>query len=155
MDPARSEDRLPYLAFVFKAGALAALLATFASALMIAVFTPLTGGTVPNAWSIAKTTLLLCPITAVSCGSYGLLAGIAGGAFLNLRRRRVQSTKRLLIESAIAGFLLGFFFPLFDRAMNPPSLSGMQILLSAPIGMCCALVCALTFRNRFVKEPIK
>ena len=36
------------------------------------------------------------------------LAGIAGSAAIYLRRRRIQGTKRLLIESAVAGFVLGF-----------------------------------------------
>jgi RsiW-degrading membrane proteinase PrsW (M82 family) len=62
----------------------------------------------PTVWDVGRATLLLCPITAVSCGSFGFLAGIAGSAAIYLRRRRIQGTKRLLIESAVAGFVLGF-----------------------------------------------
>jgi hypothetical protein len=103
----------------------------------------------PSILDIARATFLLCPITAVSCGSFGFLAGIAGGTAIYLRRRRIRSTRRLLIECAILGFLLGFLFPLFDHLLNPPSLDSMK-LLSAPAGVICALLCAFAFRRRIV-----
>ncbi|HWO31840.1 MAG TPA: hypothetical protein VNO32_23845 [Candidatus Acidoferrum sp.] len=77
---------------------------------------------------------------------------IAGGALLSLRRRHIHTIYKLLIESAIVGFLLGLAYPFFDRLVNGPLLNGWAMLLSAPVGVCCALVCALTFSDRFVPE---
>jgi hypothetical protein len=108
--------------------------------------------TSPTAWDLAKATLLLLPITAVSCGSYGFLAGIPGGALLSLGSRHIHTINKLLIESAIVGFLLGLAYPFFDPHGNGPLLNGWAMLLSAPVGVCCALVCALTFSDRFVPE---
>jgi hypothetical protein len=154
MEIARTGNR-PRTVFILKAGALAAFLATAASAMLIATLSALgripdtTSPTVPD---ILRAAFWLTPITAVSCGSFGFLAGIAGSALLDWRRPRIRSTGRLLIESGIVGFVLGFTFLFFDAAVNPRSSHGMDIILSAPTGMCCALVCALAFRRRFVKE---
>ena len=142
--------------FIVKAGVLAALLATVFSALIIAILSaanpPQGGTTSPTLWEIGRTALLLCPITVVSCGSFGLLAGIAGSAVFQVRKRRIRTTKRLLVESSVAGFLLGFAFPFFDRLLNPPSLGSIYILLSGPIGVSCAVICGLTFRKHFVQR---
>jgi hypothetical protein len=154
MDTIPTKSRSRTSLFVLKVGTLAAVLATLASALEIAVLSALgpfqSTTSAPNVWDVTRSTLLLCPITAVSCGSYGLLAGIVGSAILSWRRQRIHSTRRFLIESALAGFVFGFFFPLFDRMMNSSSLSGMQALLSAPVGMSCAILCAVVFRGHFV-----
>jgi hypothetical protein len=154
MEIARTGNR-PRTVFILKAGALAAFLAAAASAMLIATLSALgripdtTSPTVPD---ILRAAFWLTPITAVSCGSFGFLAGIAGSALLDWRRPRIRSTGRLLIESGIVGFVFGFGFLFFDAVVNPRSLGAMQALLSAPVGMCCALVCALAFRRRFVKE---
>jgi H+/Cl- antiporter ClcA len=141
--------------FILKAGALAAFLATAASALLIATLIgvgPMQGTTPPTVLDILRAAFWLTPITAVSCGSFGFLAGIAGSALLDWRRRRIRSTRRLVIESGIVGFVLGFSFLFFDAVVNPRSHGAMQALLSAPVGMGCAVLCALAFRGRFVKE---
>jgi|HubBroStandDraft_2_1064218.scaffolds.fasta_scaffold338459_1 hypothetical protein len=154
MEMARTENR-PWTIFILKAGTLAAFLATAASALLIATLIgvgPLQGTTSPTVLDILRATFWLTPITAVSCGSFGFLAGIVGSALLDWRRLRIRSTRRLLIESGIVGFVLGFMFLFFDGAVNPRSLSFSEIILSAPTGMCCALLCALVFRRRFVTE---
>jgi hypothetical protein len=146
----------PWL-FILKAALLTALLATLASALLIAVsigLQPIVQTTRPSMWDITKSVLLLLPITGVSCGSYGFLAGLVGVSILKWRKRRIRSTGRLLVESAVTGFMFGLLFPFFDRLLNPPSFSGMQLLLSAPIGMSCAILCALTFRTYLVtRQP--
>lgn len=141
--------------FILKGGALAALLATLLSALLIAVlsaFQPLTRTGSLGAWDIIKAALLLLPITAVSCGSYGFLAGIVGTSILSWRNARIQSTRRLVTESAILGFLLGLLFPLFDGLLNHGGLNDMQALFSAPTGMCCAILSALALRTSFVTK---
>jgi len=109
---------------------------------------------VPDPWEVAKTTVLLCPITAVLCGSFGLLAGFAGGTLLCLRRPHIRSTKRFLVEAAILGFLLGALFPFFDHQMQVGIfypiggyLSSFCVLAS---GGPCAVICALTFRKSYM-----
>jgi hypothetical protein len=154
MEMARTENR-PRTIFILKAGALAAFLATAASALLIVTLIgvgPMQGTTSPTVLDILRAAFWLTPITAVSCGSFGFLAGIVGSTLLDWRRQRIRSTRRLLIESGIVGFVLGFTFLFFDGVVNPRSLNSMAIILSTPVGVCCALVCALVFRRRFVKE---
>jgi hypothetical protein len=151
MDDARTGTH--HRLFILKAGAFAALLAALTSACLIAVMSalqPIVHTTPLSVWDVVKATFLLLPITLVSCGSYGFLAGIIGTLLLKRRRVRIRSSKRLLVESAVVGFILGFPFPVFDRLMNPPSLNGMQMLLSAPIATVCAVLCAMTFRAHLV-----
>lgn len=141
--------------FILQAGALAALLASLFSALVIAVLSalqPLIQTSRPPVWDIIKAAILLVPITAVSCGPYGLLTGTVGAALLKLRRSRIRSARRLALEAAILGFLLGFFFPFFDGLMNRGGTNGMQIVFSAPVGMLCAIICALTLRTHLVTQ---
>lgn len=154
MESAHIENR-PRTTFILKAGTLAAFLATAVSALLIATLAalgPIQGTTSPTVLDILRAAFWLTPITAVSCGSFGFLAGVAGSALLDWRRQGIRSTQRLLIEAGIVGFVFGFGFLFFDAVVNPRSLGAMQALLSAPVGMCCALLCALVFRHRFVKE---
>jgi hypothetical protein len=150
-----ADGRPRYASLILRSGILAAFLATVVPALgftILSAMRPIATTTSPTAWDIAKATLLLLPITAVSCGSYGFLGGIAGGVLLSLPRRHIHTINKLLIESAIVGFLLGLAYPFFDRLVNGPLLNGWEMLLSAPVGVCCALVCALTFSDRFVPE---
>jgi membrane associated rhomboid family serine protease len=138
---------------ILKVGVLAAALATIVSALLVAVLSavgpPLSDTTSPSILDITKTTILLFPITAVSYGSFGLLAGIIGSATLVVRRRRIRSRRRLLVEASIMGFLLGFLFPFFDRLLNR-YVNPVHVLFSAPVGTFCALLCALFFRRHFL-----
>jgi hypothetical protein len=139
-----AEDRYRYASLILKSGVLAAFLATVVSALAIAVLSaarPLIDTTSPSVWDIGRATLLLLPIIGVSCGSYGFLAGMAGGALLTLRRRHIHSIQRLLIESATTGFLLGVAFPFFDRLMNNESTNVGSMLLAAPSGTHRHLLC--------------
>jgi hypothetical protein len=130
-----------------------AILVSVISALLFTVINavpPLPRTLLPTVWDLVKTTVLLLPITAVSCGSFGALAGIVGGTFLVLRRRRIHSTRRLMIESGIAGFILGLGYPFFDRLLNHYA-QGWAIL-SAPVGLICAMICAASFRNQLITE---
>jgi hypothetical protein len=104
-------------------------------------------GLIPNPWEVAKTTVLLCPITAVSCGFFGLLAGLVGATLMSFRRGRVRSSRRYLMETAILGFLLAGLFPVLDGWMN-----GAQGFLCMLIGIPCALISALAFRKRFLNS---
>jgi|SRR5579864_1613796 hypothetical protein len=146
---------------ILKAGVLAATFATLFSAFAIELLTllgPIGPTSYPSLWDIARAMLLLCAITVVSCGSFGFLAGIAGGTILYFRRGRIRSVKRLLLESSIAGLALGSAFPLFDAAVNSESLrsfrtwlSSAEFILCALGGLISALFCALAFRRRFVQ----
>jgi len=144
------------VALILRVGALAIALATAISALLIAILSavnPLYRETTsPSVLEILESAALLCPITAVSAGSFGLLAGISGGAVLRLRKQRIRSTKRLLLEASIIGCLLSFLFPFFDRLLNPTSVNSMYLIMSIPIGVICAVLCAFTFRHRFLRE---
>lgn len=139
------------LGLILKMALWSAILATVTSA---ATFTalnavrPIVQTLSPTPWDLAKTTVLVLPITAVSFGSFGFLAGLVGGAFLVKRRPRIRSTRRLMIESAVAGFILGLGFPFFDRFLNRYT-AGWAIL-SAPVGMLCAMICAGSFRSQLV-----
>jgi hypothetical protein len=148
-----------YWALILKAGTLSAILATVIAALVITLLSGAgTGnGSPPRAFDLVKTVVLLSPITAVSCGSFGFLAGVAGSTWIYLRSRHIRSTKRLLVESAIAAPLLGGVFPLFDATVNSPSLRSIgnwinpsQFLLCVVLSIPCALICAFFFRKRFI-----
>ncbi len=124
-----------------------ALLGTLAPALAITFLSGLRNGSLLHPLDAAETVLLLCPVTAVSCGPFGLLAGAAGGTAIYLRKRRIHSSKRLLAESAIAGFLMGCLFPFFDAAVNSfflksfqPLVIPGQIILYPVLGIPCALI---------------
>ena len=62
---------------ILKMAVWAAVLASIISALLFTALNavpPLPGTLLPTAWDLAKTTVLLLPMTAVSCGSFGALA---------------------------------------------------------------------------------
>ncbi len=151
-----TENANSLVPLVLKVGVLAAFVSTIASALLVALLSasgPIVGTSSPGVLDIARTTLLLCPITAVACGFFGFLGGLAGGGILALRRKQMQSTRRLLIESAIIGLILGSVFPFYDELVNRWAyLNRTQIFLSAPAGALCALACAFAFRGRFISE---
>ena len=144
-------------AFALRVGAFNAFLATLISALAIALISSIGNGTRPNILEIGKTTFLLCPITVVSFGFFGFLAGVAGSAWIYFRKQRIHTTRRLLVESAIAGLLMGALFPFLDAAANSspitsisPSRNPAQILLCLALSIACALLWAFVFRKRFV-----
>jgi hypothetical protein len=157
---------------ILRAGALNAVLATVMAAAALALF----GGagaedrvaTVgvgkaqrteqTHSWhplELAEAALWLCPFTAITCGSFGLLAGIAGSGLMCLRARRIRSTKRFVAETAILGFALGCLFVVRDGWavywQQIPFLSfGALEMLGPPFGGLCAFLCALSFRKRFL-----
>jgi hypothetical protein len=156
--------RVSGLVLMLKVGVISAFLATTTSALSIAVLSGLplgpgsgqTGG--PGVLDILRAALLLCAITVVSCGSYGFLAGVAGSQWLLLRKRRIHSTKRLLVESSLVGFFLGVLFPWFDGFVNwhrfgfgIGGTSVIQLIFCPLLGLTCALVCALVFRKNLIE----
>jgi len=141
-------------AFILKAGGLAAVLATAVSAILIAVLSAVSpfsrDTTSPRAFEVATNAVLLLPIAAVSCGSYGLLAGLAGGSLLTLCRRRIRSMRRLLIVAGIVGFVSGFLFLFFDHFVGGSYVNGVQLLFSVPAGALCAVLCAVVLRSHFL-----
>lgn len=155
-EPTRPASGHAAAEFIVKAGLLAAVLATVVSALLIVVLSAATpperDTTSPSVFEMAKTAILLCPITAVSCGPFGLLSGLLGSALLSLRKRRIRSIRRLLIEAGIIGLLFGFLFPFFYHLVSQSYINGMQALFSAPVGALCALLCAAALRRRFLKS---
>jgi hypothetical protein len=148
----------------FKVGVISALLATTTSALSITVLSALPLGpsssqtSGPSASDLVRTAFLLCAITVVSCGSFGFLAGVAGSQWLLLRKRRIHSSKRLIVESSLAGFFLGALFPWFDGLVNwhrfgfgIGGMSVIQLILCPLLGLMCALACALVFRKNLIE----
>jgi membrane associated rhomboid family serine protease len=150
---------------ILKAGMVNALLLTVLSALMIALINgagtsapeyrpgvnpdPSIRNYVPNPIELAKTSLLLCPITAVSYGWFGALAGLVSATFLHLRRRRIRSNKRLILEAAIFGVILGCLYPFFV-AWSGQWESPLFLLAFIFVGGICAAMCAAVLRNRFL-----
>lgn len=106
-------------------------------------------------FELAKAVLWLCPLTAITCGSFGFIAGLAGGSLMYLRARRLRSMKRLTTESGILGFLLACLFPWFDvwtgqaQGIRDLGYSGADLLLAPVLGCLCALICALFYRTRY------
>jgi len=157
MEVARSDPPARKLALFLKAGFLNAALVTAIAAFMIALtsdagteYDPGANptsppGQLPNLWELGKTAILLCPITAVSYGSFGLLAGGLGGALVFRRRRRIHSLRRLLAEAGAMGLLLAVFFPLLHVTMT-----WAQVFVCVMLGAPCAMVCAFVFRGHFL-----
>ncbi|MCU1283713.1 MAG: hypothetical protein JWO13_63 [Acidobacteriales bacterium] len=143
-----------YVAFALKAGAFNALLVTGLSALAIPLSLTLITRSFPNVLEILKNALLVSPITAVSFGPYGLLAGMVWSRWVYHRKHLIRTNRRLLLESAILGFVFGILFPFFDgllylRPLNDFRiwLSPMGVLLCWILSVTCALTCALFFRK--------
>lgn len=150
--------RKGYLRFVVEVGIFSALLATVAAALTIAFLGRLRDHSFPNPLDFVEAVLLLCPITVVSCGSFGFVAGIFGGTTIYLRRKHIHSSRRLLFESSLAGFLLGCTYPVFDGAVNSSSLiplrlwmTPIQVIIAVVLSVLCALICALSFRKHITE----
>jgi hypothetical protein len=152
---------------ILKVSALGALLATATPALVITLLSALPTGprpdlsTRPSVVDLVRTVVFLCAITAFPCGAFGFLAGAAGSTWLRFRKQRIRSLKRLLVEAAVAGFLLGALFPFFDSAVNSPPfqkigvlLTPLQLLLCLVLGIVCALTCTLVFRKHFMEVQI-
>jgi membrane associated rhomboid family serine protease len=157
-------DRYPLV--VVKTSVLSAVLATATSALAMAILSSLPTGprpdltNTPSIVDMVRTAFFLSAITVFPCGLFGLLAGATGAIWLRFRKRRIRSTRRLIVEAAIAGLLLGILFPIFDSALNSPHfqrigvlLTPLQLLLSLILGVTCALICALVFRKCFIEVP--
>jgi nitrate reductase gamma subunit len=144
--------------FLLKVAACSGLVATVVPAVAIEFFATLDNRAWPSPLHFLATVLLLCPITAVSCGLFGAVAGILGGSVLYLRRIRIRSVKRLLLESGVAGLVFGLLYLPVDAAANSPSLKSFrpsmdprQMTLTLPLAILCAVICALFFRKRFVQ----
>jgi len=172
MEPQRTALPDRPIGLIVKVGIFNAALVTVISALTIALFSgagteqePISAGIaamhqvrsipswLPDPLEVGEAAVLLCPITALSCGSFGLLAGLAGAIVMSFRRRHIRSTKRYLVETAIVGFALAVLFPLFDVLMNRAQgmVGGSGLALIAPFfGSPCALLSALVFRKRFM-----
>lgn len=159
-----------------QAGILSALLATVISSLTIALLSGAgtedlivttgiglaqkqewTHRSFPDLWELVKAAVWLWPITAVSCGSFGLLAGSAGGALMYARAKRIRSLKRFLLESVVLGIVLALGFPYCDFAMD--SAQGIRIefypqfdFLAPVLGGASALICAAALRKRFISR---
>jgi len=101
-----------------------------------------------------KVFLLLGFFTATYIGDFGFLAGIAGGFWLDHRTQQIRSIKRLLLESATVGALLGSLFPLYHLAthMTRGNVASAVLaeLFCATIGCSCAVLFALAFRPRLI-----
>ncbi|MBV9608064.1 MAG: hypothetical protein JO187_00780 [Acidobacteria bacterium] len=106
--------------------------------------------------------LLFGFFAATYVGDFAFVAAVAGAFWIGRRTRQLRSTKRLLLESAAAGALLGAIFPLYYHAMfyhamdTQPVETGFAMfaeLFCAIFGCFCAVLFALRFRRRLL--PLK
>ena|ERR1700733_7608799 len=165
-------SRCRTLSVILKAGVFNAVLVTGVAALTIAVYSGAgtedkvvgNGLVTPekvqrsHSWhpiELLKAAAWLSPFTAITYGSFGLIAGLAGGGVMSLRARRIRSTKRFIAEAAILGFLLACLFPFFDvwtgqvQGIRDLRYSWVDLLVPA-FGALFAFLCGLSFRNRFL-----
>lgn len=96
---------------------------------------------VPNLITVLVSVCLLCPITAVSCGPFGLLAGLVGSVFVLAWRREIRVTRPFLVNTVTAGLLLAAFYSLPGEWNNWPQKRGCRMLavlsiLVQLIGVC-------------------
>jgi len=100
-----------------------------------------------------KVALLLGLLAGTYIGDFGFLAGIAGGFCLDRRKRQIRSTKRLLLESAAVGAVLGALFPLYYLATYMTgrvntAMAAITELFCLTVGSSCAVLFAVAFRRR-------
>lgn len=150
-----------YLFFILKVALLSASLATVFSAASVPLLISLENHSFPSLFDSVETIVLLCPITAVSSGLFALLAGFLGGAVILLGRKHIRSTKALLLEVAIIGFLLGCVSLFYRAAVDSPRPTDVQSWLSRELAFFCwvygllaiplALTCAFLLRRSFFR----
>ncbi|MBI2682975.1 MAG: hypothetical protein HYX26_07145 [Acidobacteriales bacterium] len=168
MDSQSGTTKYRFLTFVLKAGLLNAALASVLSALiietlyMVVEYRRIEGVELPGFLGFLCTVVLLLPITMVSCGSFGFLAGAAGAFWMHARRKKIKTVRRLRVESTVLGALAGVAFPFFDRGMNELLAAGggggftpIIHLFTIPAGVTCSLITAAWFQGRFVQDPLK
>jgi hypothetical protein len=134
------------------------MLVTVLSALAFRLLLALHAGAVPTLLDIGKSTLLLSPITAVSFGFYGMVAGAVWSVYISLSNGRVRSSKRFFAESVSIGLLLALIFPFVDGFVQSASagkfrlwLNPVEMLLGILLSVPCSLACAFVFRKRFIQ----
>jgi hypothetical protein len=113
----------------------------------------------PQAPDRLKVFLLLAFLAGTYAGDFGFFAGFAGGFWLDRRKQRIRSTRRLLLESAAVGALLGALFPLYYLATNTTRVNAAFAtsagLLCALVGASCAALFAAAFRHRLTAAAAK
>ena len=149
---------------MLKVGMFTGLLATLVSALAVAIvsgagtdasylwgWAAVSSRLTPSLWDLVKATVLLLPITGVSCGPFGVMAGMVGAWVMRRRRASTRSRRQYFSRAAWLGLFLGFVFPFYDLAMNRFGVRGATVLvLTAPFfGIMCALVTARVFRGHY------
>lgn len=82
----------------------------------------------------------------VFAGPFGLVIGGLGGGFLLLRARRAGSLRRLRIEVAFLGGLLGSSYPLMARWLWLEWVPGL-LPISVAVGALCAWLVTIALRN--------
>ncbi len=105
----------------------------------------------PGIFDFLTAVMLLLPITIVSFGSYGFIAGLIGGACLYVRRQRFTTTKRLLAEAAIFGVAASIAFPFYDHLWNREGPAPLLYGFAIPVGISCGLITARFFRKRLMR----
>lgn len=154
--------------FALKAAVLAAVFATVLSSAWVATLGAIAARanhrfefeSMPTLWDVGKGTVLFSVVTAGWYGPFAFLAGFAGAAVLYLRRRKIRTLKRLVVESMAIGFVLVLLFPLYDAAVYSQQLSaiGYQFSLLQSTGIfvvpiAVSAVCALACRRQFLHRP--
>lgn len=152
--------------FLLQAATLGAVLATVFSALSFTASAALAAVATrqsefepaPTLWDIAKGTGLLCVITVVWYGPFGLLAGAIGAVVLHRRRPRIHSLKRLLIEAAAFGLLAAISVPFYDAVCSRSlryigyGYSGAQLIAIIPFCVASSVIGSVSFRSRVIPK---
>ena len=143
----------------FRAVLLGGLISATSSTLLIAMFC--TAFLVPrkshDIRELIISFLVVCVFAVIPAGTFGFLAGALGAAWLRCRRSSIHSKGRLLAEAALVGAALGSTFPFIHRAMgwagvDHPKVDLKAVVLSAGIGVACAVLFPFLFSRFFVTE---
>jgi len=76
----------------------------------------------PTLWDIVRGTVLLCALTVVWSGPFGLLVGAAAGLVMHRRLGKIRTQRRLFSEAVIFGFFAAIANVLYEALVRwiPP-----------------------------------
>jgi hypothetical protein len=133
------------------AGLFCAAIAVPLTAAFVTTFLAAPNKAFANGKEMVETFLSMCLFAAIPVGSFALLAGGIGGAWLSIRAEHFRSRKHLFVESAFVGIVLSLIFPFFHWAMawsgdrSNVTFNIKEIMLSISVGLPCAVLFVLFF----------
>ena len=141
-------------------GLFSAVAATVISAAFITLFFAAPTRAFGSAREEGLRFLIICLFMAIPAGSFGMLAGLAGAAWLSVRAKHFRSTAHLLGESAAIGIVLSLVFPTFHWAMGWAGkvrgnslFDAKSAIFSICVGLPCAILFAFVFGRRLMASP--